>query len=266
MVVQRRKKQKERRGWITMAEITDLVLYNSDEDTSEDDDDNTVDDSTPNPRFWHFSQLVKGNVYVGGGNIPQYKTKKARARLLRTIEEFNVEERKWRQRETTGDHHPGLTGVACASFGKYLFAYGGNNSKDLNGVLSQLDLDTFIWSQLSPETADGPMKKDASGMVHFGEDGLAVMCGYATPRNRTKLSGGSSDRDSRFIKREGPSADGDGWTNEMHIFNHKTKDDHPGILYLEGKKRGKVSHCIHTFHFRYVDSLQFCGTKTSTMC
>ena len=234
-----------------MAEKTDLVLSDSDEDTSEDDDD-TVDDSTPSPRFWHFSQLVKSNVYVGGGNIPQYKKKKARARLLRTIEEFSIEERKWRQRETTGDHHPGLTGVACASFGKYLFAYGGNNSKGLNGVLSQLDLDTFIWSQLSPETADGPMKKDASGMVHFGEDSLAVICGYATPRNGMKLNGGSSDCDSRFIVREGPSAEGDGWTNEMHIFNHKTKDNHPGILY----ERKSISHCIHTIiNFRNVDSL-----------
>ena len=207
--------------------MAEKTVLDSDEDTTtSEEDDNTIDD--PSPRFWHFSQLIEGKVYVGGGNIPQYKKKKARDRLVKTIEELSIKDRKWQQRETTGDHHPGLTGVACASFGKYLFAYGGNNSKDLNGVLSQLDLDTLIWSQLSPETADGPMKKDASGMVHFGEDSLAVMCGYATPRDRMKLNGGSSDHDSRFIVREGPSADGDGWTNEMHIFNHKTQDNHPG--------------------------------------
>ena len=54
-----------------MAE-TQTDLSHSDEDTSEDDDD-TVADSTPSPRFWHFSQLVEGNVYIGGGNIPKYK-------------------------------------------------------------------------------------------------------------------------------------------------------------------------------------------------
>ena len=178
--------QKEGRvGWINMAATTDL---DSDGDTSKDDDE-----PTPSSRFWHFSQLVGNNVYVGGGNIPSYKSKKGRVRLTRTIEQFNIEERTWRQLETTGDHHPGLTAVACASFGKYLFAYGGNNSERLNGVLSQLDLETLTWLQLSPETADGPMRKDASGMVHFGEDNLAVVCGYAQPRDQIKCHGGSSD-------------------------------------------------------------------------
>ena len=91
-------------------------------------------------------------------------------------------------------------------------------------------MDTFTWSRLSPETADGPMKKDASGMVHFGEDSLAVVCGYAHPRDPLKHHGGSSDQKSTFIVRRGPSAEGDGWTNEMHVFNinHKIKDDHQG--------------------------------------
>jgi hypothetical protein len=245
-----------------MAEKTDL--YDSDEDTSE-EDNSTIDSSTPSPRFWHFSQLVAGNVYIGGGNIPQYKKRKGRTRLLKTIEEFSVKDRRWRQRETKGDHHPGLTGVACASFRKYLFAYGGNNAEDLNGVLSQLDLETFTWSRLSPETADGPMRKDASGMVHFGEDGLAVMCGYATPRDGTKLNGGSSDHDSRFITRDGPSAEGDGWTNEMHIFNHKSEDDHPG-MYMYSFEKKKRKCLVVSIRYVHVDFFQFHGTKATTMC
>ena len=221
-------KEERRSSWINMAETTDLLIFDSDGDTSEDDED-TDDESTPTSRFWHFSQLVESNVYIGGGNIQKFKSKKGRAHLARTIEQFNVEERTWRQLETTGDHHPGLTGVACASFGKYLFAYGGNSSERLNGALSQLDLETLTWSQLSPETADGPMRKDASGMAHFGEDNLAVVCGYAEPRDPTKYNGGSSDHGSRFIERPGPSAEGGGWTNEMHIFNRKLKDSHSGI-------------------------------------
>ena len=83
-----------------MAEKTDL--HDSDESTSEDDDSTVdVDVSMPSPRFWHFSQLVEGNVYIGGGNIPQFKKKKGRARLVKTIEQFNVEGGNGRQKETT---------------------------------------------------------------------------------------------------------------------------------------------------------------------
>ena len=197
--------------------------YDSDDDANgEDDEDGGTGGSTPSPRFWHFSQLVEGKVYIGGGNIPNYKTKRGRTSLSKTIEQFDVQKRTWHRLETTGKHHPGLTGVACTSFGKYLFAYGGNNADDLNGVLSQLDTETLVWSELSPEAAEGPMKKDASGMVHFGEDSLAVVCGYATPRDSMEDNGGSSDRGSRFIKRQGPSADEGGWTNEMHVFNRSS--------------------------------------------
>ena len=217
-------------------------------DISEDEDD-VIDDSktpslvrgtsllsqtTPSPRFWHFSQLVNGSVYIGGGNIPKYRKRRIRAHLATIIEKFDVKKRIWQQFETKGDHHPGLTAVACASFGKYLFAYGGNNHssiQSLNGVLSQLDLDTFTWSQLSPETKNSPMRKDASGMVHFCGDKLAVVCGYAEPKltwvekflsKSVKSTGGSSDTKSEFIQRNPESArDKGGWTNEMHIFDIK---------------------------------------------
>ena len=169
-----------------MAEKPDT--YVGEKDISEDDDDVTGDDyetpsllelggtsmlpqTIPSPRFWHFSQLVNGNIYIGGGNIPKYKKRKTgKAQLAKIIEKFDVKKRIWQQLETKGDHHPGLTGVACASFGKYMFAYGGNNHssiQSLNGVLSRLDLDTLTWSELSPETKSSPMRKDASGMVHF---------------------------------------------------------------------------------------------------
>ena len=211
-----------------MAEKTDLLREENVSEDDENTDDEQAPSSHPSPRFWHSSQLMEGNVYIRGGNIPKFKKKQGRENLATAIEEFDVKERIWRHLETTGAHHPGLTGVATASFGKYLFAYGGNNSEHLTGVLSQLDLNTLTWSQLSPETADGPMRKDASGMVHFGEDNLAVVYGYAEPRDPTKYHGGSSDHGSRFIVRSGPSAEGGGWTNEMHIFNRSFKDGYVG--------------------------------------
>ena len=224
--------------FVNMAEKPDVYTEAHEKDISEDDDDDSENPNpvtTPSPRFWHFSQLVKGNVYVGGGNITKYNKRRNRYHLAMVIEKFDVKNRIWQQLETTGDHHPGLTGVACASSGRYLFAYGGNNHssiQSLNGVLSQLDLDTFTWSQLSPETKTSPMRKDASGMVHFDGNKLAVVCGYAEPKRTfmekfllsklVKSTGGSSDTKSVFIQRSPePTRDKGGWTNEIHIFNMK---------------------------------------------
>ena len=174
----------------------------------------------PRSRFWHSAQLVKGRVVVRGGCIPGIDDKKGRREMLKNIEVFEIKTRKWFSRKTKGDRHPGLSSVACASYGKYLYAYGGLDGAVLNGVLSELNLETLVWTQLSPKTSAGPMRKDASGIVHFGDGMLAVVCGYAYP-NKPKLpNGGSSDLDSTFILRSGsPNYAGGGWTNEMHLFD-----------------------------------------------
>ena len=140
--------------------------------------------------------------------------------MVKNIEVFDIKTRKWRLRKTKGDRHPGLSAVANTSYGKYLYAYGGLDGAVLNGVLSELNLQTLEWTQLSPKTSAGPMRKDASGIVHFGDGMLAVLCGYAEPNNPDQTNGGSSDLGSTFIKRGGvPNYGGGGWTNEMHIFD-----------------------------------------------
>ena len=173
----------------------------------------------PQSRFWHSSQLVGDSVVVRGGCIPGIDSKRGRHRMMKRIEEFDIKARRWRELKTKGDRHPGLSAVACASSGKHLFAYGGLDGVVLNGVLSQLDLETLEWTQLSPKTSAGPLRKDASGMVHFGDGKLAVVCGYAYPSKQRLPNGGSSDPGSTFIPRNGVPDDGSGWTNEMHIFD-----------------------------------------------
>ena len=87
-------------------------------------------------------------------------------------------------------------------------------------VLSQLDMKTFVWSQLwtASETDDGesPMAKDACGLAYFGDDHLALFGGFATPRG--PLQPGSAFIPCRF------SDGGGGWTNEFHIFNIKLSE------------------------------------------
>ena len=152
--------------------------------------------------------------------MPGINDRKRRKNMVKIIDVFDVKTREWRKDKTKGDRHPGLSAVACASYGKYLYAYGGLDGETLNGVLSQLNLDTLVWTQLSPETPAGPMRKDASGIVHFGDGMLAVVCGYAHPNNSKLSNGGSSDLGSTFKPlKEIPTYEGGGWTNEIHIFD-----------------------------------------------
>lgn len=176
----------------------------------------------PASRFWHTAQLFQDKMYIRGGCIGKFEDEEARRVLINTIETFDANDRKWRKVDTKGDPHPGLTAVACASSGKHMYTFGGNDLKCLNAILSKLDLETHTWSQLSPETDEGPMRKDASGMVCIGEGEIAVVCGYVEPRDATKKNGGSSDIYSTFLKRKEvieSANDEGGWTNEIHIFD-----------------------------------------------
>ena len=225
------------------------------------------DSYDPSSRFWHSAQLIGKKFYVRGGCTPQYEQEQERSALSNTVEEFDVHnERKWMQPvQTNGAHHPGLTAVACTSIGKYLFAYGGNDSKRINGLLSQLDLETYTWSLLSPEVPEGPMRKDASGMAYFGKQNLAVMCGYAEPNDPNNMqTGGSSDHQSKFIQRKTiirTAADEGGWTNEIHVFNIKT-----GKITNSQQLKDKLS-CMRTiFFFRHMVITYIRGIKASTLC
>ena len=195
----------------------------------------------PDGRFWHSSQCFGEKVYIWGGRTPQYRRKRNKEtpgqQTVVTIEEFNSRTRSWHSRGTDGDPHPGLSEVACASFETFLYFYGGNSGKDLNGVLSQLDLNRMTWLRLSSEKAKKcPMKKDACGMVHFktngGKQKLLVMCGYAQSNDGGNTqNGGSSDENSRFRVQENENAtETTGWTNEIHLFN--IESGHEGLIIM----------------------------------
>ena len=134
--------------------------------------------------------------------------------LATSIEEFDPTKNAWRQLTTKGAPHPGLSAVACVSFGGYLYAFGGFDGELLYCTLSRLELKTLTWSKLSQAAMDedGPMRKDASGMVHFDSNKLAVIGGYGCPGDGSIQSGSLFIPNERFT-------DGTGWTNEVHVFN-----------------------------------------------
>ena len=114
----------------------------------------------------------------------------------------------WRQLNTAGTPHPGLSSAACVSDGvENVFTYGGSSGKRPEGVLSRLNLETLTWSQLSPETAGGPMRKTGCGLI-IVQDKLVLIGGYGDPTGPIQ----PQVRDTRYT-------DGRGWSNEIHEFN-----------------------------------------------
>ena len=165
----------------------------------------------PCSRFWHSAASVEGLVYIRGGSTTDFNSENSRKQLAKYIEEFDPTKDVWRQLTTKGAPHPGLSAVACTSFGGYLYTFGGFDGEQLHCTLSRLELKTLTWSQLSAVAEDGPMRKDASGMVHFNSDKLAVIGGYGHPASPIQPG-------SLFIPNE-RFTDGTGWTNEIHIFD-----------------------------------------------
>ena len=165
----------------------------------------------PCSRFWHSAASAEGLVYIRGGNTADFNSENCRQQLAKTIEQFDPINDIWRQLTTKGAPHPGLSAVACASFGGYLYTFGGFDGEQLHCTLSQLELNTLTWSQLSTVAEDGPMRKDATGMVHFDSSKLAVIGGYGH-------LGGPIQPGSLFVPNQ-RFADGTGWTNEIHIFD-----------------------------------------------
>ena len=169
--------------------------------------DITMKEVEPSPRFWHLTFAYKGKVFMWGGSTQSEKNQ-----LATTLNQFDIMDEKWQQKEAKGIPHPGLTQIACACHcvNGVLYTYGSDDRK----VLSQLDLEKFEWSQLwsTLENDDGstPMIKASAGMAYFAKGHLAVFGGYACPSGPHQPE--SDFRPNRFEK-------GKGWTNEFHIFH-----------------------------------------------
>lgn len=169
----------------------------------------------PDARFWHASQCVGDRVYVWGGYSKGDQEKLP-------FFEFDINKRTWRALTDIDvdpqDAHPATSQVACASYSDFLYLFGGSDQKELNNVLSKLDLKKKKWIRLTRQenASMSPMKKDACGMAHFttqsGEHVLIVMCGYSNTSD-------STDTKSDFESNKNSKHRGSGWTNEIHMFD-----------------------------------------------
>ena len=173
----------------------------------------TQESYEPASRFYHASFSANGRQYVWGGRTVDFDTgsEDALIKLGSCIERFDPCHEVWRQLNTAGTPHPGLDGAACASVGENVYMYGGYDGKSSDeAVLSKLNLKTLTWSQLSPETAGGPMRKNSCGLI-IVHDKLVVIGGFGIPT-------GPIQPQTTFI-RDLQFTDGRGWSNEIHEFN-----------------------------------------------
>ena len=124
-----------------------------------------------------------------------------------TIEVFDHYLEQWRKLKITGNPPKGLyVGGCCVSPSGDLYVYGGSDGSFARGGLYKLS--SLNWSQLSG--VNGPMKVDC-GIACFNKKKIAVIGGYEPPPVSLQ-PGASFIKDKRFTS-------GNGWTNEIHIFD-----------------------------------------------
>ena len=172
----------------------------------------TLEVYEPAARFCHASFSLNNRAYVWGGRTVDFETgsEADQNKLGSCIEQFNPDLEVWRQLNTAGTPHPGLSYAACVSDGENVFTYGGISGERLEGFLSRLNLETLTWSQLSPETAGGPMRKAGCELI-IVQDKLVLIGGNGYPTGPIQPQA-TFVRSTRFT-------DGRGSSNEIHEFN-----------------------------------------------
>ena len=165
----------------------------------------------PKPRVNHYAGAVGGETFIFAGRTVDFdKTKEG---LSSTIEAFDQYLEQWRELKTTGSPPKGLFGGGCCvSPSGDLYVYGGYDGSIARGGLYKLS--SLKWTQLSGDSESdvkGPMKKYAGKIVCFNNKKVAVIGGYGPPPVSLQ-PGASFIKDKRYT-------DGNGWTNEIHIFD-----------------------------------------------
>ena len=164
----------------------------------------------PLPRFGHVSQSVGSKVVVQGGRTNDF-SEKTQQRFTSVVETLGPYSELWEQKQVEGDApSPGTYRAASTSINDDLYTFGGlNHVNRYFNTLHKLDTKMWHWCQLSPQNAEGaPMPKYGCGMTSI-KDSLIVFGGYGRPAEL-----GAFMKNTRCI-------DGNGWTNELHIYHLK---------------------------------------------
>ena len=143
----------------------------------------------PSPRCGHVSAKIAAKVYIWGGSSDS-------GRNASHLYIFDNIREKWHSQKTVGRHPRGYKYCASAQSGSMLYVYGGKDKNNVRyGSLHSLNLENFLWTELSPEEVpNGPKKKSSTRMAVHG--------------NKIFLFGGKVTNSVR--------------TNELHQFDLET--------------------------------------------
>ena len=164
----------------------------------------------PKPRLWHNAGAVRGECFISAGRTTDFD--KTKEELSSTVEVFDQYLEQWRQLKTTGSPPVGFyNGGCCVSPNGDLFAYaGGTGGSASCGGLYKLSF--LKWSWLSMQSdAKSPGNKHACAIICFNKKKVAVIGGYGPPPASLQ-PGATFIKDKRYTN-------GEGWTNEVHIFD-----------------------------------------------
>ena len=165
---------------------------------------------------WRHSTIVIGNRLYCWGEV--YDEEDDRPLSSRSIDVLHLDTGIWYNEPTTGDPHLGEAGHASTAIKTKLIFFGGldnDNDRHFHNSISQLDLDTLMWSELvgNDHQRDGPMKKCNCRMMSFtseGEHCLLIIGGFGPPPDNPQPNAQYHVLGSRVI------------TNEQHIYNIST--------------------------------------------
>ena len=135
----------------------------------------------PPARCGHVSAKIGAKVYIWGGasNSPQNTSH------LDTIYIFDNIREKWHSKKAVGLRPRGYQFCASAQSGSMLYIYGGKDENEVRcGSLHSLNLENFLWTELSAEEPNGPKKKSSSRMSVHGNK-IFVCGGKVTSSART---------------------------------------------------------------------------------
>ena len=154
----------------------------------------------PQPCAGAFTTEAGGQHYLWRGLGPAHQGA--------TIGVFDSQAELWTIHNTTGPPPSGLYEGGCVALGNYLYCFGGILScKDLY----KLDFRRFCWAKVETinRRPERPIQKAGFGLISVNENTLVCFGGYGI---------GRVQQGATFIKST-MHTDGQGWTNELHMFN-----------------------------------------------
>ena len=175
----------------------------------------------PANRCDHSIPVVKNQLYLWGGGMPEVHDIAEKRQLYSSVEVFDVNTGCWEQRTTRGTPPLGVKGYSCVAVRNELHYFGGElcsrTGRCSYNSVHTLSTSTLQWRLLAPSITKigAPIQKHHCGMVHFtdGEEDLLYVVGGWGPAVPSSPQHGAQYQ---------PTSRGNVRTNEQHIFSLST--------------------------------------------